>query len=239
MPLTEVMLKMSYDHPFCAISRKFPSLRIFVWCNEEHDIIETIAGKQNENLAAIKELSKISEIVDKLSDQHKVQLITKKCRCKLEKWMGSGIESFNLLYLSPIVYEQGWEYCRIIAFQYEDVKRFLRQLEMKGFLTEILRRVPFDGLLASAMTLTADTLFSDLTEKQIDAILSAFNSGYYRLPRKTNVETIASNRKMPRTTFREHLKKGENKIIVSLVPYLRLFKQAYTKKREHLKAALE
>jgi len=234
MPLTEVMLKMSYDHPFCAISRKFPSLKIFVWCNEEHDIIETIAEKQDENSAAIKELSKISEIVDKLSDQHKVQLITRKCRCKLEKWMGSGIGSFNLLYLSPIVYEQGWEYCRIIAFQHEDVKRFLRQLEEKGFLTEILRKVPFDGLLASAMTLTADALFSDLTEKQIDAILSAFNSGYYRLPRKANVGTIASKRKMSRTTFREHLKKGENKLIISLVPYLRLFKQASTKKREHL-----
>jgi hypothetical protein len=223
---------MSYDHPFCAISQKFPSLKIFVWCNEEHDVIETIAEKQEECANAIKELSKISEIVDILSDQHKVQLITRKCRCKQEKWMGSGLGSFNLVYLSPIIYEQSWEYARIIAFRHEDIKRFLQRLEERGFIVEILRKVPFDGLLASALTLTADALFSDLTEKQIDAILSSFNFGYYRLPRKADIKTIASKMKVPRTTFQEHLKKGQNKLIVSLVPYLRLFKQSTTKRKE-------
>jgi len=231
MPLTEVLLRMSYEHPFCAISKKFPSLKMFVWCNEEYDVIETIAEKQEECVDAIKELSKISEIVDVLSDQHKAQLITRKCRCKQEKWMGSGLGSFNLLYLSPIIYEQGWENARIIAFRHEDIRRFLQGLEERGFIVEILRKVPFDGLLASALTLTADALFSDLTEKQIDAILSSFNFGYYQLPRKADIKTIASKMKVPRTTFQEHLKKGQNKLIVSLVPYLRLFKQSTTKRK--------
>jgi hypothetical protein len=107
----------------------------------------------------------------------------------------------------------------------------LQRLEERGFIVEILRKVPFDGLLASALTLTADALFSDLTEKQIDAILSSFNFGYYQLPRKADIKTIASKMKVPRTTFQEHLKKGQNKLIVSLVPYLRLFKQSTTKRK--------
>lgn len=225
VPLTEVLLKMSYDHPFCTISKKFSSLKIFVWCNEEHDVIEVIAEKQEECANAVKELVKISEVVDILSDRHKIQLLTRKCNCKIEKWMGSGLGSFNLLYFSPIIYEQGWEHARLVAFRHKDLKRFLQRLEERGFIVEILRKVPFDGLLASALTLTADVLFSNLTEKQIDAILSSFNLGYYQSPRKANMKTIASKKKVPRTTFQEHLKKGQNKLIVSLVPYLRLFKQ--------------
>lgn len=39
--------------------------------------------------------------------------------------------------------------------------------------SEILRKVDFDGFIASSLTLTADALFSDLTEKQMDALLTA------------------------------------------------------------------
>jgi len=46
--------------------------------------------------------------------------------------------------------------------------------------------------MASSLTLTADAPFSDLAEKQMDALLTAYSHGYYRLPRKTDVKTILS-----------------------------------------------
>jgi len=237
--LTEVVLKYSYDHPFCDISRRFPYLKIFVWCNEEHDIIEITGENQEELSAAVEELSKISEAVDMLSDEHKIQLMTRKCRCKLEKWRGSDIGSFNLLYFSPIVYEQGWEYCRVIAFRHEDIRRFLQRLEERGFVIEILRKVPFDGFIAGSLTLTADALFSDLTEKQMDALLSAHSNGYYRLPRKFPLTMIAKRKRVARTTFEEHLRKAENKIVTGLIPYLQLFTRTPAKKRENLQIIYE
>lgn len=57
--------------------------------------------------------------------------------------------------------------------------------------SEILRKVDFDGFIASSLTLTADALFSDLTEKQMDALLTAYSNGYYSLPRKANVQDIS------------------------------------------------
>jgi len=134
-----------------------------------------------------------------------------------------------------VVYEKGWEYYRLIAFRHKDLKRFLERLEERGFVFDVLRKVPFDGFVASSLTLTADALFSDLTEKQMDALLTAYRHGYYRLPRETDVQTIANKRQVPRTTFQEHLKKAENKLVASLVPYVQLFKQASVEKRECLK----
>ncbi len=85
------------------------------------------------------------------------------------------------------------------------------------------------------MTLTADTLFSDLTEKQIEALLMAYNYGYYEMPRKADVKTIAEKEQVPRTTFQEHLRKAESKLVASLVPYIQLFKQASVEKKSSLK----
>ena len=74
--------------------------------------------------------------------------------------------------------------------------------------------------------LTADAVFADLTRKQIDAVLTAYGNGYYQIPRKADLQTIAATTQVARTTFQEHLKKAENKLMTALVPYMKLF--AYT-----------
>ncbi|MEM3578296.1 MAG: helix-turn-helix domain-containing protein [Candidatus Bathyarchaeia archaeon] len=236
MPLFEVVFRITHDCPFCNISKKFPSIKMFFWCNNEYDVIEIIAERPEEYSFIVKELSKISKIVAESSDQHKIHIVMKTCACyTIENSVTKQIDRCTLLHVSPIVYEGGWEYYRIIAFKHKDLKEFFRNLEGKGFVYDVLRKIPFDGFIASSLTLTADSLFSDLTEKQMSALLDAFNHGYYRLPRKTDVSSIASKKKVPRTTFQEHLKKAENKLISSLIPYIMLYKQAPEEKKKILK----
>ena len=236
MPLFEVVFKITHDCPFCNISKKFPSMKMFFWCNNEYDVIEMIAEKPEEYSVVVQELSKISKIVEESSDQHKVHIVMKTCACyTIETPVSKFIDECALLHVSPIVYEGGWEYYRVIAFRHKDLEKFFRSIEEKGFAFDVLRKVPFDGFIASSLTLTADSLFSDLTEKQMSALLAAYNYGYYKLPRKADVSTIAVKKKVPRTTFQEHLKKAENKLIASLIPYIMLYKQAPEEKRKSLK----
>jgi len=235
MPLFEVVFKATHDCPFGNVSRRFPSLKMFTWCNREHEVIEVIVEKPEEYSAVMEELSTMGGILEESSDRQKVHLIIKTCSCTTENSIVRNIDAFNLLHVPPVVYEQGWEYYRIIVFRHEELRQLMQRLEDKGFVFDIVRKVPFDGFIASSLTLTADALFSDLTDKQPDALLTAYSHGYYRLPRKTDVQTIASKKRVPRTTFQEHLKKAENKLVMSLVPYIQLYKQASPEKRQHLK----
>lgn len=235
MPLYEVVLKVTHDCPFGNISRKFPSLKMFGWCNRVHEVFELVLKKPEEYSVVMEELSKIGGIVEEWSDRHKVHLITKKCFCTMENSVSRNIDAFNLLHVSPVVYEQGWEYYRLIAFRHQDMRGLLEQLEKKGFVFDVVRKVPFDGYITSSLTLTADALFSDLTEKQMDALMTAYSHGYYRLPRKAPVTLIAQKKRVPRTTFQEHLKKAENKLVASLIPYIQLYKQTSPEKRKSLK----
>lgn len=235
MTLTEIVLRVTHDCPFGNISRKFASLKMFVWCNREHEVIEVVLNNQKDYSAVVKELSKIGAIVDESPQNRRVQLISRKCLCTLQNSVGRNIDALNLLHVLPTMYESGWEYYRMIAFRHEDFQELLQRLERMVFAVEVLRKVPFDGFIASSLTLTADALFSDLTEKQLDALLAAYDSGYYNLPRKADIKEISRKRKVPRTTFQEHLKKGENKLISSLVPYMQLFKQAAPERREGLR----
>jgi predicted DNA binding protein len=235
MALYEFVFKVIHDCPFGNISRKFPSLKMFQWCNREHEVLELIIETHEDYAILMEEISKLSGIIDVLSDRNKVHLVTKSCFCSNENSVTKNIDACNLLHVAPVVYEKGWEYFRVIAFRHEDLEELLQRLEEKGFVFEILRKVPFDSFIASSLTLTADTLFSDLTEKQTDALLTAYRNGYYQLPRKANVQEIAFKMRVPRTTFQEHVKKAENKLVAALVPYIQLYNHASSEKRKKLK----
>ena len=229
MPLSEVVLKIKHDCPFNNISGRFPTLKIFVWCNREHEVIEAVVSDTKEYRAVVKALSKIGAKV-KSSDRRKIHLITK-CFCTKENSVTKNIDEFDFLHVLPIIHEQGWEYHRLIVFKHADLENLMRKLEEKGFNVEIAHKVQFNGLIANSLTLTADALFSDLTEKQMDAVLKSYRNGYYEIPRRSTLKALTKKEKVSRTTFEEHLRKAENKIVSSLVPYMQLFKQTSRKNK--------
>ena len=114
-------------------------------------------------------------------------------------------------------------------------EELLKRFDKWGWFYKILRKVPFDGFVASSLTMSADALFSGLTEKQTEAILAALRHGYYNLPRAADVKTIAAKEKVPRTTFQEHLTKAENKLVAALVPNIKLFNHASPERKKNLR----
>lgn len=234
MPLYELVFKVIHDCPFGNFSRRFPSLKMFFWCNGEHDVIEVVSVSKEERPAVMEELSKLPGIIEQTFANGKVHLIVRRCSCPIESSVGQVLEDFNILQFSPVVHDQGWEFYRVITFHHKDIDRLFQRFDEKGFEYEIIRKAPFEGLIASSLTLTADALFSNLTKKQITALLTAHSNGYYRFPRKTNVKTIAQQKHVPRTTFQEHLQKAENKIVSSLVPFLQLYAYMPTEKQQRL-----
>jgi len=241
MTLYEVVLQSTFDDDFFDLTRRFPSSKMFTWCNREHDVIEVIVENPDDYPLVMDEVRKteIRGIVEESSDNSRFCLIVHECHCMFEDTIVKHIGKLNLLNVFPNIIENGWAYNRLIAFRHEDFEELLRRLDKWGWDYKILRKVPFDGFIASSMTLTADALFSGLTQKQIGAMLTAYRHGYYNLPRDADVQTIAAKEKVARTTFQEHLKKAENKILTALVPYIQLSSHAPKEKRESLKIDLQ
>jgi predicted DNA binding protein len=233
----EVVFKTTYDSFYCTLSRRFPSLKKYFWCNYDNDIIEIVVENPEEYRLVMEELKahKQGEIIEESSDQHRVHLIVKNCSCGDENTVERHISSVNMLHIFPSILEKGWEYNRILFFRHEDFEELMQRLKENGFTVEILRKVPFNGYISGSLTFTADALLSGLTDKQVDALLLAHRYGYYNLPRRADVQTIASKIHVPRTTFQEHLKKAENKLIAALAPYIQLFKHSSSEQRRRLK----
>jgi len=237
MPLFELRIRVSHDCPIGNISKRFQTLRMYEWCNRKHEVLELVLRNRNDYPAVMSELRKAAEIVDSFSDGDRAHIVTKMCSCDQPGSVSWHIDNLSLLQLDPVVYEQGWEYYRIVAFQNNQVSALMKRLKDRGFQVEILRKTPFRGSITGALSLTADVLFSGLTEKQMDALMTAYVQGYFSFPRRTDVQTMAANMHVPRTTFVEHLKKAENKVVAGLIPYIQIHRRAAAVRRDSLPLA--
>ncbi len=232
MSLFEVVIRAKYDNPFGRITSNNPSMRMYQWCNDTYDIIELVLQRQEDYETIRDDFAEAVEVVDEIHNGANVHVVTRMCSCGGPGTVVQHLSGPDILIIPPITYENGWEYFRLIGFRHDSVRDILTKLRGEKFNVEILRKAPFDGYIASSLTLTTDALFSDLTEKQMDALLTAYRYGYFRFPRGADLQTIASKVETGRTTFLEHLKKAENKIITALIPYIELFRHIPQERKE-------
>lgn len=238
MTLFEFALKVAVPNSFLVdLTRRFPSMSVFIWCNRENDVLEIVVRNPEDYLLVMNEIRARSwmGVIEEMSDNRRLYLNVKECHCMKEDTIVRHIGELDILNIFPNIVENGWSYHRLIVFKHEDLVELLRRFDNWGWVCKILRKVPFDGFIAGSLTITADALFSNLTERQMDALITAHRHGYYNLPRDADVQTIASKEKVPRTTFQEHLKKGENKLLGALVPHMKLFNRASPERRRSLK----
>ena len=77
--------------------------------------------------------------------------------------------------------------------------------------------------ITSMMLIPASEILADLTPRQVSALLLGVDRGYYSIPGETNMATLASEVGLSQSTFGEHLRKAEARVLSNLRPYLRSF----------------
>jgi O-6-methylguanine DNA methyltransferase len=116
----------------------------------------------------------------------------------------------------PIEYSKGITKIRLVQFgikmpdMYEMPPRW--KLESKKVL-------PLDSL---ENELSGSGLFPSLTRKQSQAIIAAVDAGYYDNPRKVKTSDVALRLGISRSTFEEHLRAAESRIIRSSIPMVKM-----------------
>jgi len=116
----------------------------------------------------------------------------------------------------PIVLKDGFEYWTVASWRKGDLTRLYDKINaLKGEASaEILsiKEQPLNLFLPNAL--------ESLTGKQKEALEAAYSAGYYSFPRRASLEQIARKNGVPRTTFQNHLRKAENKLIPAVVEQL-------------------
>lgn len=224
MSLYEASFKIKHECPYRELSEQYPDLTVREWHLDDCQVLEISAMNASYEEVAEK-IESMGEILHKSGDDSELHIVARSCGCPLEDSIVQRLESHNCLYMPPAVYKQGWEHYTVTAFDRGDVEKLLQELdgdrEIEVISKTSLRkkRVPYSTLMST------ERLFDGLTSRQLDALRVALDNGYYKEPRETSVAELSDRTEVARSTYEEHLRKAENKLISNAGELVRLITQ--------------
>lgn len=230
MSISEISFRIKYDYPFIKMSDKYPGNRISMWCVWDREMIHV--PMEHENLMAEIEryVKSIGRSLEGYKPSSRGLILTLRCTCNITQSMWDVMTKNHCVNIDPAVFLDGWGYYRAISFNEEDTKGLFSDLSKLGPWEMISKRPLHTDAIPS--TVWIESFFSRLTERQMEAIVKAYDYGYYSSPREVTTDSVASSLGISRSTYEEHLRKAENRIIEAIIPYLKLFKAGARKRDE-------
>jgi len=221
MGLWEVSFRSQFAYPFLELSRELPGTPISMWCVWNRELLQVPTREPAAIRAVERGIRKLGTVIEEYVDAGEGRIFLLKCTCPRFTSIWNIADAHELFEAPPSVFRDGWGYFRLLSLDEGRTRELFRDLRERGPV-ELLhkRELPLSALPTSVWV---HGLFGGLTSKQMDAVLQAHRGGYYSSPRQVKTESIARGLGVSRSTYEEHLRKGENRIMASLMPYLQLF----------------
>lgn len=221
MSLYEASIRVKHECPYRSISERYPDLTIREWPLSDCQVLE-ITSETTPTDELFDEISKIGTVLHESEDDDGYHVVTQSCLCSFEESIVDRFEKHNCLYQSPTIYRHGWEHYTVIAFDEDDIRELLSDLRSDRDIELLSKTSISEKQIPHSMLAPANQLFEDITERQLAALQLALESGYYKQPRKTSLRELADQTAVARSTYEEHLRKAENKLLTNAGQYLRL-----------------
>lgn len=233
MPPQEVTFRVPHDGPLAGFTRRHPGVTLSVWCNWECEVVEAAgAGPEAaEELAGL--LRERSPWVEAhpLSDGTHLFLLA--CVGLPHDDVYEAVDEAHCLHVPPMRVEAGREVYSMVAFSEDRMRALFAKLRQAGREVELAAKRPLEVQpMLNSRAFGANALFQGLTDRQMEALLLAHRHGHYHEPRRLTAAAIAESLGLSRSTFEEHLRKAENRLVANLVPYLEMYHKARRGPRE-------
>ncbi|MCX6651883.1 MAG: helix-turn-helix domain-containing protein [Methanomassiliicoccales archaeon] len=221
MPLYDARIQVVHDCPYSILTRKYPEATIAMWCNMHSHVFELSAPSEEVLKLVERELGNLGTKQVTVREGSLLSMITKDCDCK--PGVGSIIEEEGLWHEEPVVYRGGWENYHVLGHEREAFGRMVKRIEREGGTVNLqsLRPLRLRGV-AKDMILTTSTMFAGLTDKQIEVLALASALGYFDRPAKVGLDELARRSGLSRSTYAEHLRKAEGKLLDNLCPLIQM-----------------
>jgi predicted DNA binding protein len=221
MGLYEASIRVKHECPYRKISERYPDLTIREWPLSDCQALE-ITTETTLTDELLDEINEIGTVLYESTDDSGYHVVTQSCLCSLEDSVIDRFEDHNCLYQSPTIYRQGWEHYTVVAFDDKDVRELLESLRSDREIELLSKTSISETQIPHSMLAPANQLFEDITDRQLAALQLALESGYYEQPRKTSLRDLAEQTAVARSTYEEHLRKAENKLLTNADQFLRL-----------------
>lgn len=212
--------KLKIKHDDCVVGtrcKKFNVISIGVPFNSYSDDkfqyfshFETLSGKKEDIQGFVEDLKKDPTVENLEVEGNSLFFLVKISKHKIIPTTHYNPKTF---FIKPVIVDtEGYEMWEIGSWKKELLNEFIINLEKDQFFVKILK---IENTKLNEVYFPQ--VMPNLTRHQKEAIELAYKHGYYDFPRKVELTDLSKLAGKSLSTFREHLRKAEKKLMPDLV----------------------
>jgi len=228
----ELFVKVQHDCVFLDFAQIFDGKKVSGYCNREFDVLQVPRIMDEDSLRedVLQYFPEATNIkITATGEDAVISHIIMDCTCdtvyKHDQSITGKIQRHGGIIDYPILYENDFEYHKIRCLNKKVLSGVLKELEQLPTLKIISINDLGDQGLFKAQMASVPEMLEELTLRQIEILLAAFEEGYYDIPRKVRTQDLAAKFEISRYGIEKSLRVAENKIVNAIVPYLYLKSQ--------------
>lgn len=187
-----------------------------VWCNGHCDLLEVRSDAEERVVDAIADHVGVRE----RAAEGRTIVVTQECLKERERTIEGHLERRDCLLVPPLRYENGAKFCRVLAVEADDLAALYRDLLEEGSVSVVSKREVARPSVEHPLV-DLESVLPDLSPRQRETLLVAYEEGYYEIPRKTTTDELASRLGVERRTAEDHLRRAENKLVAAMIDHVR------------------
>lgn len=209
MSVVDARLRVHHPCPYCDISTEFPHSLILLWCDNRRDTFLVSSPNVAELTAVVKALKESLNAEVLLEDGADAIVLIPEFEWTDPPSVTGLARRSKVWVLHPVVYFGGKETYRMIAPSRSELDHLVRQVRRLGEV-ELLSVSDRAGLQSVRdLPTTVVHFFEGLTNRQAHCLIAAFEGGLLDVPARSSWSEVARRQGLSRSTFGEHLRKGQ------------------------------
>jgi predicted DNA binding protein len=223
MRFLDARVRVQHPCALCDFSKRFPETEMSSWCNVDNEIIQAVTLDEARLDDVCAYAGRHFGAKQVARDVKSVLLSTRDCMCNSHDSIGTIADRYDSWSVPPTVYFGGWETHRIISHCKKDLKRFTNEVKRIGRIEVVSMRERDQLDMLNSLGVVPVHFFGGLTNKQLRAIVSAYENGLLQVPARTRMDRVAKMEGLSRSTYGEHLRKALFQIVENSYPVLKLY----------------
>lgn len=215
-------LKVFHPSQYSELSKRLERDNIVVYCNDYYDMVVVEGRVTDDIVKEVKDLFDKSEPINFTENPgNPLNYMIISCSCEGSWQLTSDYILRNQgIRVAPIIYSDGWEYHKFVCTTKSILSNIMNDLQ-KFYTIELIsveERSYYNPL--DFFGISAGKIHRTLSENQIKLLVQAYQQGYYKTPRDTNLDELAADHNISRAAVGRAIRKAENKIMDMIIPLL-------------------
>ncbi|WP_255171612.1 helix-turn-helix domain-containing protein [Natrononativus amylolyticus] len=210
----EAIFRLAGTEGYAALTREFDA-RLSLWCNDHSDLLQ-VRCSSGDAADVLERIDAIAGVDDALVEETAVVAVTDGCiKDHDTPTVDPHLDAHGCLLLPPLTYENGARLCRVLALDADRLTACYRSL-LEAFDVTVDAKRTLEVLPSVQSPFDLERNLPELTSRQREVFVLAYERGYYELPRETTMVDIAATLEIDRRTAEEHRRRAERKLLGAL-----------------------